>query len=294
VPAAPIDNGENSPLRQTWTLVTEARLEGTPVLTKDSVLTADTEGTILVVDKENSASRYRFPTDAPLSAPLAYHETIAYISSQDYNVYALDVPSGRLLWRFGAGGPILRVPSVTDDGVYLGVSGVGLYRVDRASGRLIWRNFQAERFLSANKKFTYGLDGAGRLLVLDQGRGRHLAALDAREFNFPIANEWTDRLFLASHDGLIVCLHDRDYRTPLVMRTLPKKVQKPARKPPATGALPSPDLKPDAKPDEKPDMDKPDAKPDKPAPKAKPEPKPKPAPKPKPPAPDKPQDKDDK
>ena len=41
-----------------------------------------------------------------------------------------------------------------------------------------------------------------------------------RDFVYPVPNEITDRLYLAAHNGLIVCLHDRDYATPLRHRKI--------------------------------------------------------------------------
>jgi hypothetical protein len=47
-----------------------------------------------------------------------------------------------------------------------------------------------------------------------------------------VTNELTDRLYLASHNGLIVCLHDRAYPTPLRMKNVEQKVPEPAKGPP--------------------------------------------------------------
>jgi hypothetical protein len=54
----------------------------------------------------------------------------------------------------------------------------------------------------------------GQVLVLDRARGTQLSSFDVREYKMPVVNEYTDRLFLAAHDGLIICLHDRHYATP--------------------------------------------------------------------------------
>jgi outer membrane protein assembly factor BamB len=261
-------------VRKLWTHVSEARMEGTPLLTQESVLLADTAGTIVCMSKENSELRYRFPTDAPVSAPLAQHGEYAYLPSQDYNLYALDISAGVLQWRFAAGGPILRAPKVTDDSIYLGIANAGLYRVDRTSGKQVWRNPQVERFVASNKKYVYGMDSRDRLVLVDQNRGRSVALLDTSDFNVPVANEWTDRVYLASNDGLIVCLHDRDYRTPLRRKNVGK--QAPVAKPQTSPLLKPGEDKPAG--EDKPkaeDKPKPDAKPDKGAEKPKPAPKPK-------------------
>ena len=66
----------------------------------------------------------------------------------------------------------------------------------------------------------YATDASGRLLVLDRNRGTQLAGYDPGDFVVPISNESTDRLYLASNDGLLLCLHDRDYAVPVRMKTV--------------------------------------------------------------------------
>ena len=58
----------------------------------------------------------------------------------------------------------------------------------------------------------------GRLLVLDRKNGTQLSRYDVRDFVYPIVNPESDRIYLASNDGLIVCLRDKEYVQPLVYR----------------------------------------------------------------------------
>jgi hypothetical protein len=106
-----------------------------------------------------------------------------------------------------------------DDSVFLAPERAGLYRLNRENGETIWRNTNADRFLAANPKFVYATDRTGRLLVLDRARGVQLGVYGAAwDYVVPVTNEITDRLFLASNDGLLVCLHDRDYARPARMK----------------------------------------------------------------------------
>jgi hypothetical protein len=171
---------------------------------------------------------YRFKADAPLAAPVGQYNDTAYVASTEYDVYALDMRAGKITWRFVSGTPITRKPEVNDDDVYISPNRPNLARVDRLSGEKLWSNPKADRFLAANKKFVYALDANGRLFVLDRKHGTILSTLDTRDFVVPVTNELTDRLFLASNDGLLVCLHDRDYPKPVVMK---KTKETPATKP---------------------------------------------------------------
>jgi outer membrane protein assembly factor BamB len=230
-----------------WSYVAESRLELAPVLTNEYLLLAGYSGTFYAMAKLNGRQLYRFQAGPPLTAPIGQFGDIAYVASEDYTVYAHHMILGRVLWRFLGGGPITQKPRVTDDSVYVSPSRAGLYRLDRETGQVVWRNANAERFLATNKKFVYAKDYNGRLLVLDKARGTQLANYDgARDFVVPLANELNDRLYLASNDGLLVCLHDRDYRTPVKVKNVVKAVglgageAKPAA-PPEKGEMKKPE-----------------------------------------------------
>jgi outer membrane protein assembly factor BamB len=204
-----------------WDYVAESRLELAPLLSTNYLLVATYAGSFTALRKSDGALQYHFQATAPLSAPLGQHGDMAYVGSEDFSVSALDMFAGRILWRFLGAGPIRQRPEVNDESVYLAPERSGLYRLDRDTGRVVWRNSNAERFLAANRKFVYATDRSGRLLILDRVSGTELAAYEgAHEFVVPIINELTDRLYLASNDGLLLCLHDREYSTPLRMKTV--------------------------------------------------------------------------
>jgi outer membrane protein assembly factor BamB len=218
-----------------WDYEMQGRLEQTPILAENFLVLGDTRGTFISLTKTFHEIQYSFRTEAGISAPLNQHGTTAYIASREYNVFALDVVGGHILWRFTADRPILRRPAVTDEDVFVAPERGGLYRINRMTGAEIWRNRDAERFLASNRAFVYALDPSGRVLVLDRGRGILLSAYDARDFVVPVVNEFTDRVYLASNDGLVICLHDRKYSKPFRVRTFEEKnppTEKKDEKPP--------------------------------------------------------------
>jgi outer membrane protein assembly factor BamB len=209
-----------------WDEQTDLRLEFPPVQSIDAVLCVSPNGKAVAyakVPREDSVGTvelYRFQTEGSVGAPPGSFGGEAYIGSRDANVYALDISSGRLRWRYTAGTGITRRPASLNEDVYVTSEGEGLIRLDRSTGEARWRvpdgralregNREADRFLAANDKFVYATDASGRLLVLDRKRGVKLSWLDTRDYRFPVPNEVTDRLYLAANNGLIVCLRDRD------------------------------------------------------------------------------------
>jgi outer membrane protein assembly factor BamB len=233
-----------------WDYVTETRpetrIEQSSILTADFLFQAGANGLFFVISKFEPRIFYTFQADAPVSAGLGSHGEIAYVASEDYRIYALDIVTGKILWRFVTGGPIRQQPRVTDDSVYVSAQRAGMYRLDRATGNLIWNNAAAYRFLAANQKFVYAMDVHDTLLVLDRERGSQMASYaGVQDFAVPLSNELTDRIYLASNDGLLICLHDRANARPVRVKNVPEL--KPTIRQ-AEDKKPAPEKGPPAKP----------------------------------------------
>lgn len=216
-----------------WEFPGNLRIEQDPVLFQDFVTLATIDGAAVTLSKYDGRLMYRLEYGTPISAPLGQHGGVAYAVTRNAYVGALDISLGKTLWRATTSGTVFQKPEVTDDDVYVAGERAGLSRINRLTGDVVWRSHNADRFLAANPKFVYATDRSGRLLVLDRARGTQLAGYDTRDFVVPISNEWTDRLFLASHDGLLLCLHDRAYPTPLRNKTTEEQ-PKPANGKPET------------------------------------------------------------
>jgi outer membrane protein assembly factor BamB len=220
-----------------WEYRSDSPLEQAPLL-NDVILLAGYDGTFFCTSKDLRQVLYKFKAHASLAAPLGQYNDTAYVASTEYDVYAFQMLIGKVTWHYVSGTPILRKPEVNDEDVFIAPKRPNLARVNRETGEKIWTNQKADRFIAANKKFVYAADPNGRLLILDKKYGTVLSTLDTRDFVVPVSNELTDRLYLAANNGLLVCLHDKEYRTPLGM----KHVKNPD----------APKLKPGAKPAESP------------------------------------------
>jgi outer membrane protein assembly factor BamB len=201
-----------------WEYRADTRLEQSPLLTEDAILLAGFDGTFFCTSKDLRQVLYKFTAHAPLAAPLGQYNDTAYVASTEYDVYALQMLIGKVTWHYVSGTPILRRPKVNDEDVFIAPQRPNLARINRETGERIWTNQKADRFLAANKKFVYAADPNGRLLILDKKYGTVLSTYDTRDFVVPVSNELTDRIYLAANNGLLVCLHDKEYVKPLVMK----------------------------------------------------------------------------
>jgi hypothetical protein len=214
-----------------WNMLTRLRLEFPTVSGRKGIMVVAPEGEVVSLEKYPVATRrateiFRVRlSEEPIPVPAGSYESEAYVGGQDATVYSINADTGRISWRYIAGGPIARQPVATETDVYVVAHGSGLARIDRATGQPLWQlprggvmhrgNREADRFLAANPKFVYAADASGRLLILDRATGLKLSSYaGAREFNVPFSNAVNDRLYLVANSGLVVCLHDRDYTIP--------------------------------------------------------------------------------
>jgi outer membrane protein assembly factor BamB len=209
-------------LRRDWTrFMPPHHFSQPPFVSRDSIGIISDDGTFLVFKRLDGAERYSYQVEKPIAAPAAQHGANVYIASLDYQLYAFDMDRARLRWRFTGTAPVSMPVQATDRDVFVAPDRVGLFRLDRATGGERWLARGAQRFLATNGKYLYAFDSAGHLLVLDYDRGTQLACWDTRDYTVPVPNEWTDRLYLAAHNGLIVCLHHRAIPAPLKIKTPP-------------------------------------------------------------------------
>jgi hypothetical protein len=186
------------------------------------------------IDKKLAARQI---LDDPISAPPGQAGVFMYVPLTSGYLLGVDGTSGvmgggaTVLWRSTVGGICNRTPFVTDAMVYALGDNSGVVCLDRKSGDILWRTeATADRVLAANKEFLYVRNRQGKLFAFDAKRATDpegkrslpLAGIDLSDFNIPITNTVSDRLYLAADNGLIVCLRDNSAKYARPVRICPE------------------------------------------------------------------------
>jgi len=170
--------------------------------------------------------RFQFETNAPISAPLAVIQEepapgedeptwFVYMASQDFNVYCLNAVTGTLRWEFISGMPIHLAPHVIDEQLFLLPSHGGLFCLARRSGLERWWRAEITGFVAATPLHVYASDARGNLVTLSREDGAVVGSFPLRQFDVRYANAVTDRMFLATSTGLVMCLRESGRELPL-------------------------------------------------------------------------------
>jgi outer membrane protein assembly factor BamB len=197
-----------------------------PLSAGNQLSVATSRGMLMSLNRFDGVLRDEFELNGSIVAAPGQHGMMAYPGTDQGTLYALQMDTGKLLWRFYPGAGVRRSPAVTDRDVFVTGDRVGLYRVSRDNGRDVWLAKQLDRFLAVNERFVYALNYLGEFQVLDYLRGGTLSRYDMRDWTIAVPNELTDRIYLASNDGQILCLRHRDLKTPLRNKTIVERKEK--------------------------------------------------------------------
>jgi outer membrane protein assembly factor BamB len=76
---------------------------------------------------------------APIYAPAAVRDGIAYIGTTGGMFYAVSLADGKFVWSFAAGRPVFGGAAILDGALFFVCDNGFLFKLDRASGKEIWR-----------------------------------------------------------------------------------------------------------------------------------------------------------
>ncbi len=213
-----------------WSYQLPAAIRVAPAVFGTHVVFADGEGSIYCIENERRTLGDHFRAGASVAADLAQTSDFVYLASLDRQVYAAEQVAGKLelRWRHTAGSQMVQKPFPIGSDLFVVSSVEGMTRLERHTGLLYWTQPRAKRFLAASQRLVVAVDEFKNLLILDRARGSVLAAWNVKDFTVLSANEFTDRIVLASHDGFILCLRDVDRNCDNPMNHLPKVEKKPS------------------------------------------------------------------
>jgi outer membrane protein assembly factor BamB len=205
------------------------------------VIFASRDGSLYAVEASERKLRWQFETNAPISASLATTEDSVIAASEDYYVYRLDRRNGRPHWEFASGYPIRKGPVVIEEDLFILPDNGELFNLDLQTGREKWSRPGVTNLLAASKRVLFGSDATGNVVLLQRSTGRPFGTLPLRPFSVRAQNDRTDRLFVATESGLVLCLrelgaefgrfHRHPERSPIVPIVEPDEPTPPAPKP---------------------------------------------------------------
>ncbi len=192
-----------------WRYRTSKEITTTAYSTGRLVNFASRDGSLYAVSALERDLNWQFETNAPITAPLAATSDSLILASEDYFVYCLNRDNGLVRWEFASGFPIRKAPIIIEQDLYIMPDRGGLFNLALRTGEEKWERPGITDVLGATKSRLFGSDVTGNIVLLQRSTGRPLGTLPLRPFSVRLQNDRTDRLYLATPSGLIVCLREQ-------------------------------------------------------------------------------------
>lgn len=122
-----------------WTYETENFINGAPAVADGKASFGNCAGFVYFVNIADGALVRKIDSGAPVVSSPAVMGPKAYVGDYNSEVVCIDVPSGRILWRYrDVGGTVFSSPAVTADYVIFGSRDERVHCIDRATGSRVW------------------------------------------------------------------------------------------------------------------------------------------------------------
>lgn len=142
---------------------------------------------------------------------------LVFITSIDGYVYCIDDNKQQVFWQASLGTPMSQSPVGVGEQVLVVTDEDELICLDAFSGKQVWGpTFNVSQLLSISETKIYAFDRRGDLVILDRETGSPQRTLRLNGSAIPFVNTQTDRLFLSNKQGLVVCVHEKQYEFPLI------------------------------------------------------------------------------
>jgi outer membrane protein assembly factor BamB len=189
--------------RQIWKRSTGGPVPSTPAVANGTVFVGSYDGKFYSLNAQTGAVRWKFKTegerrfeakgihglepknqtiadqyDVFLSSPVVVQDSV-YFGSGDGHLYALDIESGNLKWKFKTGDVVHASPAYADGVLYLGSWDSFFYAVEAATGKEKWRFHGGEDPLIHNQVGFQSSAAVAEGVVYVGCRDSNLYALEA-------------------------------------------------------------------------------------------------------------------
>lgn len=152
-----------------------------------------------------------------LSVPVIAEDTL-YVGSTNKKVYAFDLLSGGMLWKYDAEAPVESTPTVARDLLCFGTSNGYLRCLKRKTGELQWSFQTGSEVISSpliTENSVYFYSSANRIFALDKKSGKEIWSYRRGTFDMVSPRSRTSPALTADNenilqlfaDGTLVCLN---------------------------------------------------------------------------------------
>jgi outer membrane protein assembly factor BamB len=195
------------------------------VLTSSSVLAQKKSSTQTSSLQAPPSILWTFQIKTPFIASPVSDAANTYVGGLDSTLYALELSSGKLKWKFRTNGEIRSSVAISNDNIYLSGGDGILYCLEKNTGKIKWQfrtlggllgerkydfadYFYSTPVLHQNKLF-FGA-GDGRVYAINPSNGKLIWSYQADDIIHTTPAFSGDKIFVGSFDGHLYALNTND------------------------------------------------------------------------------------
>jgi outer membrane protein assembly factor BamB len=191
-----------------WHYTADVAFNSVPILYKGNVIAVGSNGVLTSFRQEFGERTLVHRNGYAVIAPLGMMDHFVYLASSDFAVYCIDIRNGKELWRYPSGFPVRQQPVPFASEVLILSEGGGLVALDNKDGTPIWVNDSMRRLVAVSKDHVFAADRQNVVQVLLRKTGGVLGSLPLSDYTVSPVNQYNDRLYMCSPDGVLLCLHE--------------------------------------------------------------------------------------
>ena len=203
---------------QVWMYKAGKEITSPPITTGRVVNFASRDGSLYSVNAADRKLVYQLETDKAIVAPLTRLGNTMFMASEDFTFYALNLFNGRVEWEFTSGLPIRKAPWAINNDLYLLPDRGGMYCLDPATGDRRWWQPSLSHFIAMTGGTVAASDVDGNLVMVSRDKGETIGSLPLRRYSVRPGNDRTDRIYLATESGTVICLRQIGHTFPVYHR----------------------------------------------------------------------------
>jgi outer membrane protein assembly factor BamB len=215
-------------ISEPWVFHSSTQVTAAPAIGSTTISWATERGQMFVADLEGPTVLYQFQAGGPIMGQARFLPPDRWVvASTDGYVSALDERTGASKWDFSAGADIDQAPIAQPDATYAVTRQNQLFCVSSEDGLEKWVAPGIQQLLACGKQRLYARGVGGTIVALDKQTGEKLASLSAADYQIGYSNNLTDRVYLMSSSGTLLCLREQTAPLPTLHVPLPQPPERP-------------------------------------------------------------------
>ncbi|MBD3672874.1 MAG: PQQ-binding-like beta-propeller repeat protein [Planctomycetaceae bacterium] len=211
-----------------WRHRTSRPIHTPPIRYDDQLTFASQTNIIYSVRPKTDRLVFQMTTSSHVTAPMVQYGEYLFMCNDSQHVYCLDKALGTTVWDFISRSKVTQKPRFVNNRCYVSPVAGSLYCIDVNTGVEYWEAQESVKFVAVTDSYVAAEDELGNLLLLSPNSTETDVELTARlpfkGFKYKVSNDLTDRIYMVSDFGQVICLREKS-------NSFPKFFRNPDRRP---------------------------------------------------------------